>query len=495
MRRPGLVLVGLCLLLPMSARAQVAATPAPELRPLDVPRELRVVSYYPSDAGWTRMWEPWRPERIAADLQRLRSLNANTVRIVLPAHFFGYPQPEQARLEQLREFVEIAARTGLYVHFTLFDWWGTYGDVSGSKQWARAVLKPYVGDPRLAFVELRNEIDTNDVEAVAWTRELVPWLRKLLRGRTPVTVSVGGMNPERDLRALTAALPPAARPDFFDAHYFMGSGERAQAVFSSLRDLAAPTPLWIGEIGYPTSATISGFPGVPLTASSQEAAQDHYFKLCFSALARLALPAPGLWILDDFGVGAIPASDVNGREPEYRFGLFREDGSPKAAASTVTRMFAGRLDSGFNGGFETVALAEDGSSIPAVWASFGNLRLLRDPTVARSGTAAALVAGPPTGTGAFVVTPVVAPVRAGGRAEVAAWFRGANGVMRVGIGWFDRDLRRVGESRNSVRAGGGWRRASVSGRPPPGAEFARVVVRARGLERPVWIDDVTFGWR
>ena len=61
-------------------------------RRLDVPRELRVVSYYPSDAGWTRMWDPWRPERIAADLQRLRGLNANTVRIVVPAHLFVSPE-------------------------------------------------------------------------------------------------------------------------------------------------------------------------------------------------------------------------------------------------------------------------------------------------------------------------------------------------------------------------------------------------------------------
>ena len=71
--------------------------------------------------------------------------------------------------------------------------------------------------------------------------------------------------------------------------------EQAQQVFSTLRDLAAPTPLWIGELGYPTSTTHSGYAGVPLTPSSEEAAQEHYFKLCFRALARLGLPAPGIW--------------------------------------------------------------------------------------------------------------------------------------------------------------------------------------------------------
>ena len=72
---------------------------------------------------------------------------------------------------------------GLHVQFTLFDWWDEYRDVAGSKRWARAVLARYVGDPRVAFVELKNEIDPADAAALAWTRALVPWLRGYLRGR------------------------------------------------------------------------------------------------------------------------------------------------------------------------------------------------------------------------------------------------------------------------------------------------------------------------
>jgi hypothetical protein len=466
----------------------------PEAASLEVPHGLRVVSYYPADAGWTRMWEPWRPQRISADLHRLRSLNANVVRVVLPAHFVGYPEPEERYLKRLRELVGIAGENGLRVQLTLFDWWGAYRDVAGSKLWARAVLESYVGDPRIAFVELRNEIDTTDADALAWTRELVPWLRDLLQKRTPVTVSVGGMTPARDLQRLVAALPAGARPDFFTAHYFTGGGERAQHVFSTLRDLAAPTPLWIGEIGYPTSATLSGFPGVPLTASGQEAAQAHYFRLCFRALARLGLPAPGLWILDDFAADAIPESDVHHVEPEYRFGLFREDGSAKPAAAAVSRLFRGSLEMGFNGGFETTAAAEDGTSVPAVWGSTGELRLVRDMTVARSGAASARVLGRRGGSGAFLVAPVTAPVQSG-RAELSAWIRGARAAVRVAIVWYDADGLQVGQKWTSVRAAAQWRRAAVAARPPAGAVFARIVLRARKLQGSVWLDDISFGWR
>ena len=160
MRVLGILFCAVCLVSASSARR------SPTSLGSKVPGDLRVVSYYPADAGWTRMWEPWRPQRIDADLRRLRSLNANVVRIVVPAHFVGYPVPEERYLERLREFVAIAARNGLGVQLTLFDWWGAYEDVEGSKRWARAVLERYVGDPRIAFVELRNEIDTTDAEAL-----------------------------------------------------------------------------------------------------------------------------------------------------------------------------------------------------------------------------------------------------------------------------------------------------------------------------------------
>ena len=78
MRILGILFCAVCL-----ASASAAEAVA-DVDRLNVPSELRVVSYYPADAGWTRMWEPWRPERISADLQRLRGLNANAVRVVLP---------------------------------------------------------------------------------------------------------------------------------------------------------------------------------------------------------------------------------------------------------------------------------------------------------------------------------------------------------------------------------------------------------------------------
>ena len=466
---------------------------------LDVPRDLRVVSYYPADAGWTLMWERWRPERVAADFRRLRGLNANTVRLVVFPDQFGYPKLAPQYRERLAHAVALAAAAGLHVQLTLFDWWYEYGDHAGSKAWLRELLAPYVGDARVAFVELRNEIDPAAAGAVVWARELVPWLRGYLRG-TPVTLSVGNAGSVRALRALVRGLGAASRPDFFTAHYFTGGGELAGSVFRQLRQAAAPTPLWIGEVGYPTSSNSSGYWTLPLTRSAQEAAQSHFLKTSFDALRQLGLPAAGIWILDDFAAGAIPASDVFPHEPEYTFGLYRADGSPKLAAGTVRRLFAGGRELSFNGGFEQSVNAEDGSRRPAMWAAVGlnGLATERDTNVSRTGEASVRLSSTVAAYGQLNVTPIETGVRTGRCAESTAWSTGRadGGRVRLMIGWFDATFRRIARESSWLPVQvGRWGRAHVRACPPRRAVFARVIVESVGLDGTAWIDDVTFGWR
>jgi hypothetical protein len=484
------------LALPLGA----AAAPEKEQRQrLQVPRDLRVVSYYPADAGWTLMWEHWRPERIAADFRRLRGLNANTVRLIVFPERFGYPLPTERYADRLAQAVDLARAAGLHVQLTLFDWWYDYLDRTGSKRWLRALLAPYVGDARVAFVELRNEIDTADAAAVEWARELVPWLRGYLRG-VPVTISVAAADSVGGVRALARGLGPASRPDFFTAHYFTGGGELAASVFERLRRAAAPTPLWIGELGYPTSSAVSGYSALPRTSSSQEAAQSHFLKTGFEAARRVGLPAPGIWILDDFAPAAIPPSDVSAREPEYTFGLFRADGSPKLAAGTVRRLFRRGPELGFNGGFEQAVTGDDGSQRPAMWAAIGldGMAVERDTNVAHTGEVSVRLRSAAAAYGQLSVAPIETAVREGRCAEAAAWSRGraAAGRVRLVIGWFDASFRRV--ARRSDRLpleGGRWRHARVRACPPRGAVYARILVEAVGLQGVAWVDDVTFGWR
>ena len=151
--------------------AALHASPVDDMR---VPEDVRSISYFPARGGWTLMWTHFDAKAIDRDLSRIAWLRANTVRVIVPARVFGYPEPEAEMSARLEKVVDLAARHGLRVELTLFDWWHDYSDVAGSRRWAAAVLSPYAGDARIAFVELQNEIRPQDSGAAGMGSSVDP---------------------------------------------------------------------------------------------------------------------------------------------------------------------------------------------------------------------------------------------------------------------------------------------------------------------------------
>jgi hypothetical protein len=479
-------LVGAVLVALLGATGSTGA----EVGRLDVPRALKVISYYRSDAGWAAFWTDWRPERVAADLDRVASLHANTVRAIVQPAAFGYPEPARAYAARLQEFVSLAAARGLHVQLTLFDQWFDWADLSGSREWASALLAPYVGDPRIAFVELRNELLPTG-EPLSWARAMVPFLRRLLRGETPVTVSVAGFDPIARLQALKRG---GVRPDFYDFHTFGGGGELAVDVFARAKAAVSPAAVWVGETGYPTTSAISGYGGVARTPSAQEAAQAHFLAASASAARAERLPAVGVWVLDDFLASALPAPPASSADPELHYGLFRVDGSAKPAVRVVRAMFSGGRF-GFNRGFERVVAAESGAAVPAEWSMNGaDASFASDLTVSRSGSMSARVTS--TAVASLSITPPNAGCHGRGRVRVTAWARRAEprGSAFLVVEWFGRHNERLRKRRSESLAGQPlvWQRLHVSSRAPRGAAYASIELIVEGAASPVWFDDVSF---
>lgn len=275
------------ILLAVGAQPGIAAPPS--LAALDP----KVISYYPATGGWTTMWSNWSPARYRSDLAHIAALGATSVRIIVPADEFGFPEPTEPYVVRLSSLVGIAASQGLTVQLTLFDWLreDEYADVAGSEQWAHDLLEPYAGDRRIAFVEVRNEIDPNDPQAVAWARDLIPYVRDTLLDAVPVTISVVGADSVASVTALKAALT-GAEPDFYTIHYYGGDGDAAYWTLLAAEQAVAPVPLWVGETGYPTSTRASGYFEVPTTQTAQEAEQVHFLKTVAYAAAELGMPPP-----------------------------------------------------------------------------------------------------------------------------------------------------------------------------------------------------------
>jgi hypothetical protein len=474
----------------------VPASPADGPR---VPEDVRSVSYFPARGGWTLMWTRFDAAAIDRDFARVAWLRANTVRVIVPARVFGFPEPDPAMSARLERIVALAARHGLRVELTLFDWWHDYADVAGSRRWAKALLSRYAGDARIAFVELKNELRPQDAGAAEWAAALLPYLRELT-GK-PVTVSVPALEPARDLRLLRSALG-AAQPDFYSAHFYWRP-ELAAAHLEAAKAAVAPLPLRVGETGYSTALPYDVLPGVPASPSARDAQQAYYLRSLAAVSRRLGLPPIAPWVLSDFAPGAIPPDDpgLSSNPREYRFGLFRVSGDAKPAAAALRGIFSGADSRGFNGGFEDGVRDERGRSIPGLWRirAARGAAYARDVKVARTGRASARIAGAAGGTApdaAFAIAPPDPAVRPGDRTTVTAFARAGSrcGEVRVALRWFAADGRAVGGVQSSpLRCGArGWQRLRASGTAPSDGAYVGLYLRAARTVGQAWFDDASY---
>ena len=244
------------------------------------------------------MWSHFDPTAIDRDFARIRALGANTVRIFIQPSVFGFPAVRPVMADRLSEVIGLAAKHSLRVHLTLFDWWSQYTDIHGSKEWVSSLLSRYRDDPRIAVVELQNEIHPQNRAAVAWVTTMLPYLSTVMPG-TLRTVSTASVPPQ--VFALFTHELKSSPPDFWDYHYYGPAGD-AYSVLSRIKALAAPRPLFVGETGYSTD-------GTPGDQAAQEQAQAAYYQAVFTAAAALGLPDSGAVDPQRLRSGSHPAGE------------------------------------------------------------------------------------------------------------------------------------------------------------------------------------------
>jgi endo-1,4-beta-mannosidase len=291
---------------------------------------LKEISYYPSQTPWGAMWFNWQPTAIDADLAKIAALGANTVRIFIQPATFGYPTPMTTYVSRLGQVLSMAAAHGLKVHLTLFDLFTSYTDITGSEQWASALLSPLHGDSRIAAVELQNEINPTNAQAISWAQTMLPAIRSY--SGLPVTVSVTGWDTATPLAQLISALG-SVKPDFYDLHVY-GNPAFMQSAYLNAKQMAGSTPLIIGETGYSTDPSNTYWIGANQTVAMQEQAQAYYISYAEQTAKSVGLPPVGLWTLNDF-----PSGLPNVTAVEQHFGLYRLDGTAKPAVATVQSFF------------------------------------------------------------------------------------------------------------------------------------------------------------
>jgi hypothetical protein len=458
---------------------------------------IKEMNYYPENDAWTNMWTRFHPTEIDNDFAKIQVLGFNTVRIILQATtgVFDYPAPTPAERNKLSQVVTLAAKQHLKVHLTLFDGWGQYTDIAGSKHWADAIVKPYAADPRVSVIELQNEMPLTATGSLTWAQTMIPYLQSI-DGAIPVTISESGLS---RLQRLFKALR-SAPPDFYDLHNYEYDGQ----IYKTLKQAKAMlhgAPLLIGETGYSTyPQSPQGFSGTAQNTIAQEAQQEYYYRMFFYATKGLGLPFPAPWIFSDFSLAAFPPLLQPGNLLEAYFGVFRLDGSKKPAADTIASLLAGNpVETSFNNGFEQ----GDGQGLPTLWrlsqnASLGfTANFARDTTVAHSGNASARISHSTAsnhGTASFFLNPIqyVIPGRT---YTVSVWAKGLHttGSDYLSIVWFDATDNSFSQDDSPHFPNGtyDWQQRTLTARAPSQATAMEIHLNSRGNTGTVWFDDVS----
>jgi hypothetical protein len=278
-----------------------------------------------------------------------------------------------------------------------------------------------------------------------------------------------------------------SQPDFWSFHYY-DKPELAYAAFAAAQAAVAPAPVFVGETGYHP-----GDSDPPVQKrSDREDEQLRYFRTIAAATTMLGLPPAAPWILFDFARAATP---VPMRGPEYNFGLFRVDGTPKPAADAVRAAFeSAQADPFFNGGFEQAG--------PALWRRRGAATFAQDTAVFHGGAASESIgalAGHKTFRAALTTIPPVPWVQAGQTLTLTAWARGedATGTTEISLVYYDGGRHQIGQGDSLPLAGGttDWAPLTLQTVVPPTASYVRIVLSSDGNGGRVWFDDVSLDRR
>ncbi len=445
-------------------------------------QQFKVVSYMPVRASWTNMWSEFDPTEIQADFQKVAELGANTVRIAIDPFEFGWPIVTPQMASELSQVLSLAQAQGLYVQLTLFDWWSSYSQISPSESWLSSLLRPYNNDHEIAFIELQNEIDPDNPAAMAWARAILP-AAKAVAGDIPLTFSISSTSGLSGILALKSALG-AGQVSFYDIHYY-GSPGAAAATLGAVKAAVAPTPLYVGEIGFSTYTT-----GGAAQEASLDSEQAGFYAGVDDATASLGLPAPGLFMLNDLDGSGAPGPESD-QPQDWSYGLYTTTGQKKPAEAVVQQFFTtGSVPVILDPTFETAP-----GGVPTGWLYSGPGSGTWSTTVSRLGTPSVEINDGSGALSAWRSVLNTGAIATGEKIQVRAWAKGlaTTGSNVLAVAWFSSSNSYISNQMSSPLPAGnsGWTELGVDAVAPSGAAYAVVYLQSIGDSGTVWFDDVS----
>lgn len=276
------------------------------------------LNYYPRTAPWGEFWDVFPQADIGADLDIIKQLGANSVRIFLQHDYFANLDTQKDGLEKLRTFMEMCKGRDLKVIVTLFDLRGDYRFQNWSRDSVHVstVLNTIGEHPALLAIDLKNQADLDfksagEANVLAWAEAMIASVR---HAYPDVALTIGWSDAEHADR-LSEQLNLISFHDYQDPR---GLSKRLEKV----REQAAGKPVFVTEIGHSRWRLI----GEGTQAQARELGQQ--------LEALKSADGVFVWTLHDFDhVG----SNIVGHRPwrkaqQKAYGIIKADGELRPAA-------------------------------------------------------------------------------------------------------------------------------------------------------------------
>lgn len=484
------------------ANHPAAGSVTPPSGPSRIPvNQLKLMNYTPAQAPWLAMWQRYNHAQINSDFAAIKGLGANAVRIAIDPAGVGWPTLTTTGANELIDIVNLAKANGLAVQFTLFDWWNPFNSVADSITWMRSALSRFAGDPSIALVEVKNEIDVTNPTMLSWTRAMLAALPAILPG-VPRTVSVAGAQDLGAMRTLNNAIPQSYL-DVIDTHLY-GITAVVGAKLAAAQAIANGRPIFVGEMGKPTAATASTCPDYDQAA---------FYTWMQTMLAKANVTGFAPWTYTDFDPAYLPSQYVG--TAEANFGLRRLNGTWKPAATVIKNMFASGGGQNsllslaaqaqpyqyFDGDFECTASRTPSSTTISAndgWTTFDASQVQVAGTSQRQGVGGSTAGflGNTRGDAHGNIPSLMHgfSLVSGGTVSVTADVRlvKPTGYTTIALSWFAGNRYLGGVQATPVSNNtANWQTVTVSGTPPVGADSFQVHLKSYANTGTAFFDDVS----
>jgi hypothetical protein len=283
------------------------------------------VNYYPQATPWTKFWPEYRTTEVLADLDLIKELGLNTIRIFVAYEDFGADNVPQSAIDKLRHFLDQAAVRDLHVIVTLFDH-RTDHDV---RNWAAddrhlaALIPPFATHPAILAWDIKNEPDRDyDYNTPALVDAWLRHVARTVRSYDPNhLITIGWSHPEAAANLIDLV-------DFVSFHYFEKIEDYSPRL-AKLTAAAAGKPVLLQE--FVLSTWNSFWPN-----GHTEAEQAHYYAALLRQHRQFSTAGYMVWTLHDFAT--VPLAEFSlpwQRATQANMGLLRRNGSAKPAAAVI----------------------------------------------------------------------------------------------------------------------------------------------------------------